>query len=86
MILHIVATTLIVLPLAFVAGAWWASRDNIAPSDMDDLGDAYFDAVTGHKRVTDALAAKSARITTLTDIARNQKSIKSGRILDVLEG
>lgn len=39
-----------------------------------------------HKRVTDALAAKNARIQTLTNIARSQQSIKSGRIIDVLEG
>lgn len=86
MILHIVATTLIVFPLGFVAGAWWCSRDKIAPADVDDLGDAYFEAVTGHSRAVDALAAKSARIQTLIDIARSQKSIKSGRIIDVLEG
>ncbi len=39
-----------------------------------------------HARVTDALAAKNARIATLTDIARSQQSVKSGRIIDVLEG
>ncbi|WP_283419216.1 hypothetical protein [Sphingopyxis sp. Geo48] len=44
------------------------------------------DETAAHKRVTDALAAKSARIQTLIDIARNQKSVKSGRIIDVLEG
>lgn len=44
------------------------------------------EASSAHTRVTDALAAKKARITTLTDIARNQKSVKSGRIIDVLEG
>lgn len=44
------------------------------------------DARAAHARVTDALAAKNARIQTLTDIARSQQSIKSGRIIDVLEG
>lgn len=39
-----------------------------------------------HSRCADALAAKNARIQTLTDIARSQQSIKSGRIIDVLEG
>jgi hypothetical protein len=44
------------------------------------------EAEAAHARVTDALSAKNARIATLTDIARSQKSVKSGRIIDVLEG
>lgn len=36
--------------------------------------------------IADASAAKSARIQTLTGIARSQQSIKSGRIIEVLEG
>lgn len=54
------------------------------------FADGFLDGDSGntaaHTRVTDALAAKNARIQTLTDIARSQQSIKSGRIIDVLEG
>lgn len=39
------------------------------------VGDAQYEADELH-----------ARIQTLTDIARSQQSIKSGRIIDVLEG
>ena len=54
--------------------------------DDPELWDELCATDAAHKRVTDALAAKNARIQTLTDIARSQQSIKSGRILDVLEG
>lgn len=54
--------------------------------DDPDLWDELCATDAAHKRVTDALAAKNARIQTLTDIARSQQSIKSGRIIDVLEG
>lgn len=60
--IEIAATTIIVAPLAFVAGAWWASRDSIVPADVDDLGDAYYTAVTSHTRATDALNTSRARI------------------------
>ncbi|MBB6424977.1 hypothetical protein [Sphingopyxis sp. JAI128] len=44
------------------------------------------DAVLAHTRVTDALNATRARIDRLKDIASNQQSVKSRRIIAVLEG
>lgn len=43
----------------------------------------FYDA---HTRATDALNATRARIDRLKDVASNQQSVKSGRIIAVLSG
>jgi hypothetical protein len=89
----------IALPVAggfigfFACALFTAGKVAGLDTDIQDCCEDYARVATGnhelrgaHTRVTDALAAKNARIATLTELARSQNSVRSGRIIDVLEG
>lgn len=79
----------LIAPPVFAMIGFFACAVLTAGRSMEELWEAEAEsdeAERAHKRVTDALAAKNARIQTLTDIARSQQSIKSGRIIEVLGG
>lgn len=62
-----------------------ASADRQCEQFLRQLG-ATCRAESAHARLADACLAKQARIDRLKDIASSQKSVKSARIVAVLDG
>ena len=76
MIVEVLATAIIAAPIGFLTCAFMTAGK---------IGDEQT-ALAEHARLADAYLAKQARIDRLKDIASSQKSVKSARIVAVLDG